>query len=271
MKKLLISALLSLMLLMGSAQKISYQLRENIHYYNDSVCRQDIYINEQCMLDIYYPVNTKDVATVVWFHGGGLTGGQKEIPAELKQQGICVVGVGYRLSPRVQSPAYISDAAASLSWVLKNIGSYNGNPKRVFVAGHSAGAYLACMVVLDKKWLGQYGMDANQIAGLISFSAQTITHFTIRKEQGIADTQPLVDAYAPLFHVRKDAPPILLMTGDREQEMLGRYEENAYLMRMLKIVGHRDVQLFELQGYGHNMISPGIPLMLKWLNQHHAN
>ena len=86
------------------------------------------------------------------------------------------------------------------------------------------------MIGLDKKWLNVYRIDANRIAGLIPFSAQAITHFTIRKERGIADTQPVVDEYAPLFHVRKDAPPMLLITGDREMEMLGRYEENAYLI-----------------------------------------
>jgi hypothetical protein len=59
-----------------------------------------------------------------------------------------------------------------------------------------------------------------------------------RAERGIEGTRPVVDDLAPLYHVRKDAPPLLLITGDRELEMLGRYEENAYLMRMMKVVGH---------------------------------
>lgn len=65
-----------------------------------------------------------------------------------------------------------------------------------------------------------------------------ITHFTVRQERGIEGTQPVVDELAPLYHVRKDAPPLLLITGDREMEMMGRYEENAYRMRMMKVVGH---------------------------------
>ena len=82
------------------------------------------------------------------------------------------------------------------------------------------------------------------------------------------DTQPLVDEYAPLYHVRPEAAPILLITGDRELEMLGRYEENAYFMRMLRVVGHKDVTLFELQGYGHDMVQPAIKPTLDWIRRH---
>jgi hypothetical protein len=63
--------------------------------------------------------------------------------------------------------------------------------------------------------------------------------------------------------MRADAPPLLLITGDREMEMLGRYEENAYLMRMMKIVGHTATTLYEMDGYGHNMTEPAFPLLLK--------
>ena len=98
----------------------------------------------------------------------------------------------------------------------------------------------------------------------VAFSAQAITHFTIRKERGMADTQPLIDAFAPLFHVRADAPPLVLFTGDREMEMLGRYEENAYWARMMQLTGHKKTQLFELDGYGHgDMPKPSFYLMLK--------
>jgi len=119
------------------------------------------------------------------------------------------------------------------------------------------------MIGLEKKWLKAHNIDANKIAGLIPFSAQTITHFTVRAEKGIPEKQPTIDEYAPLFHVRSDAPPLLLITGDRELEMLGRYEENAYLMRMMKVVGHKDTKLLELDGYDHGMAYPAFPLLIK--------
>ena len=68
---------------------------------------------------------------------------------------------------------------------------------------------------------------------------------------GMADTHPLVDKFAPLYHVRPDAPPLVLITGDREIEMLGRYEENAYMWRMMKLCGHEETYLYELGGHDH--------------------
>jgi acetyl esterase/lipase len=240
----------------------AYVTRQNIHYYNDATNRSDEYINERCVLDLYYPQKIKNYPTIVWFHGGGLTGGQKEIPESLKGKEVAIVGVNYRLNPKVNAPKYIEDAAAAVSWVFKNIQQFGGDTSLIFISGHSAGGYLASMIGLDKRWLNAHQIDANRIAGLIPFSGHAITHFTIRQERGIPGTQPVVDDLAPLYHVRADAPPLLLITGDRELEMLGRYEENAYLWRMMKLAGHKDTRIFELDGYGHGMTEPAFPLLL---------
>ncbi|MDD4994063.1 MAG: alpha/beta hydrolase [Paludibacter sp.] len=262
-RKIFIVILLSIGLLV-SAQQTEYVTRLDVPYYSDSITSANQYMKERCKLDIYYPRNQKGFATIIWFHGGGLTAGSKEIPEALKEKGYCVVGVNYRLSPKVTAPAYIEDAAAAVTWVFRNIASFGGDESLIFVSGHSAGAYLGAMIGLDKSWLQHYNIDANKIAGLIPFSAQTITHFTIRKERGVPETQPVIDNFAPLYFVRADAPPLLLITGDREMELLGRYEENAYLMRMMKVAGHKDTRLLELQGYDHGgMAQPAFPLLLK--------
>ena len=263
MKKSILPLLLTFLSLSTFAQETKYNTLQNIHYYSDLINQSDNYINDRCVLDVYYPKNSKNFSTVVWFHGGGLTGGNKEIPEALKNKGICVIGVNYRLYPKVKAPVYIEDAAAAVSWVFKNISDFGGDSTMIFVSGHSAGGYLTLMVGLDKSWLNKNGVDANRIAGLIPFSGQTITHFTVREERGIQGTQPIVDSLAPLFHVRPDAPPLLLITGDRKLEMLGRYEENAYLMRMMKVCGHKDTRLLEMQGYDHGMTEPAFPLLLK--------
>ena len=104
-----------------------------------------------CRLDIYYPVGKTGFSTVVWYHGGGLTGGRREIPEALKDKGLAVVGVEYRLSPTVKVADCVDDAAAAAAWVVKHIASYGGDPGRVFVAGHSAGGYLTSMIGLDKN------------------------------------------------------------------------------------------------------------------------
>lgn len=240
-----------------------YSIVENISYRTAVEDKPDEYITGRCKLDIYYPADTKDFTTVVWFHGGGITSGNKHIPDKLKNQGIAVVTVNYRLSPRAKCPAYIEDAAAAVAWVFKNIEKYGGDTKKIVVSGHSAGGYLTSMIGLDKKWLAKHGINSNDIAMLVPFSGHCITHMTIRKERGIPDTQPVVDEYAPLYHVRADASPLILITGDRELEMLGRYEENAYMMRMMKVTGHTKTKLYELDSFDHGgMASPAYEILL---------
>jgi len=263
MKRFLFPVLLFCLVSGVLAQEKSYVMLSNIPYYSETVNQGDSYVKEKCVLDIYYPKNEKAFATIVWFHGGSLTGGDKEMPEALKNKGFCIVSVNYRLYPKVKAPKIIEDAAAAVVWVFKNIHQYGGDTSLIFVSGHSAGGYLTSMIGLDKKWLGAFNVDANSIAGLIPLSGQMITHFTIRKERGLENTTPVIDEYAPLYHVRPDAPPLFLITGDRELEMLGRYEENAYMLRMMKLVGHKDTRLFELDGYGHSMTEPAFPLLIK--------
>lgn len=241
-------------------------LKTDILYRNEADL--DDYAKQQCRLDVHTP-SKKGFATVVWFHGGGLEAGDKKIPDYLLNQGYAVVSANYRHSPKVSAPVYLEDAAAAVAWTFENIESLGGDPNKIFVSGHSAGGYLTSMLVLDKRWLAAHKIDADRIAGAIPHSGHTITHFTVRKERGLNNLKIVVDDMAPLNHVRKDAPPILLTTGDRELEMLGRYEENAFLWRMFQEAGHPDVTLNELEGFDHgNMVEPGVLLMTKFIQKH---
>jgi acetyl esterase/lipase len=246
-----------------NAQETLYKNIENISYYPDKLTQADAYIKERCILDIHYPEGIAGFPTVVWFHGGGLQNGSKYTPEALKEKGIAVVAVNYRLYPQVKPSNCIEDAAAAVAWVFNNIEKYGGDSTKIFLCGHSAGGYQVLMVGMDKSWLAAHQIDANRIAGLIPYSGHTITHLAVRHSQGIAQEQPTIDNMAPLFHVRPDAPPLLLITGDRELELLGRYEENAYMYRMMKVVGHTETRLMELDGYDHGMEDPAHPLLLK--------
>ena len=250
----------------ASSASAAYKVDENVAYRAGDDLTP--YMKERCRLDVYYPAETKNFSTVVWFHGGGLTAGKRTVPKLLQEKGIAVVAVNYRLSPKVEVTDCIDDAAAAVAWTFRNIAEYGGSAERIFVSGHSAGGYLTSMIGLDKRWLKAHDINADDIAGLIPFSGHTITHFTVRKERGIDGKQPVIDDMAPLFHVRKDCPPLLLITGDREHEMLGRYEENAYMWRMMQVVGHPDTQLMELDGYNHGqMDDPAYPLLLRFIKK----
>ena len=248
------------------ASDSGYQMIKDV-LYRDNDGLTD-YMRERCRLDVYFPKSVEKYATVVWFHGGGLSAGNKSVPDGLKASGLAVIAVNYRLSPKVSSPAWIDDAAAAVAWTFKNIEKHGGSAEKIFVSGHSAGGYLTSMVGLDKRWLSRYEIDADRIAGLIPYSGHTITHFTVRKERGIDGKQPVVDKLAPLFHVRKSAPPLLLITGDRNLEMLGRYEENAYMWRMMQVVDHPDTKPMELDGYNHGqMAKPAHPLLIRFVDR----
>ena len=235
------------LLLCSSMAMAQYQQVNDILYTESA----DAYAQERCKLDVYYPTNKKDAPVVIWFHGGGIEGGNKHIDQELRNSGYVVVAPNYRLLPKASIDQCLDDAAAAVAWTYKNIEQYGGSKRKIFVAGHSAGGYLLDIIGLDKKWLAKYGVDADSLAALIPFSGQCITHYNIRKQQGIGPLQPTINQYAPLTYVRPDAPPIIIISGDRELELYGRYEEQAYFWRMLKLAGHPDVSLYEMQGYDH--------------------
>ena len=236
MKKL---SLLFLLLCCTVAAMAQYKRINDIPYTPKTA---DAYSAERCKLDVYYPTDVKDAPVVVWFHGGGIEAGSKEIPALLEQSGLVVIGVNYRLLPKAKIDDILDDTAAAVAWAFKHAEEYNGSSKKIFLSGHSAGGYLIDMVGLDKHYLAAYGIDANDIAGLIPFSGQVITHYNVRKASGIGPLQPTIDEYAPITFCRQDASPMIIISGDRELELYGRYEEQAYFYRMCLLNGMKDVK-----------------------------
>lgn len=263
MKKILTVVLLLFCSVWMHAQ---YATRTDISYVPAS--EQDAYRKERCKLDIYYPEKIKDFPTIVWFHGGGMEGGQKHLQKELMDKGCAVVSVNYRLSPRAKNPTYIEDAAEAVAWTMKHIKEYGGDPSKIYISGHSAGGYLTLIVGIDKHYLEKYGVDADELAGLLPISGQTNTHFTIRKERNLPDGIPVIDEYAPINRVHKGLPPICLITGDRDLEMTARYEENAHLAAILKAQGNKSVWLYELQGFDHGGVAaPGCYLVVNMIKK----
>ena len=228
----------------------------------------DAYCREKCRLLISAPTDEARHPVIVWFHGGGLTGGKAKLPETLCKSGHLVISVGYRLVPNVSVAEIIDDAAAAVAWVFANAPRYGGDTTRVFLAGHSAGGYLVSMLGLDKKYLARYGLDADRLAAIVPYSGQSLTHFAERKAHGIDALTPTIDDLAPMAHLRADAPPIFVISGDREKEMNGRYEENAYFVRMLRLNGHPDVRFVELGGFSHGaMAAPAHYLLLQYIRE----
>lgn len=258
------SLLLALCFFTLTVQAQSYKTDRNIGYRPDTA---DKYASERCVLDVYYPENGSGSQVVVWFHGGGLVGGEKHIPSELQNKGICVVGVNYRLSPKAQHPAYIEDAAAAVAWTVDNIARYGGDPSKIIVAGHSAGGYLTLMLALDKDYLGRHGIDA--AADIVSYwpvSGQSVTHDAIRREMGLDPTVPYIDKYAPLHHIKTATAPITLVCGEASLELPQRVAENYFLYQALLSAGNDSVRYYSLPGFDHaTCLSPALQLLTEEL------
>lgn len=212
--------------------------------------------NPACRLDLYLPPAAKNYPTLVWLHGGGLTGGSKSSDAgkrmarRLAGAGIAVAMVEYRFSPAVKFPAYVHDAAVAFAWVRNNIANHGGDATRVFLGGHSAGAYLALMAGLDESVFRALGVDGRTLAGVIAVSSQAGTHFTVRAERGLGE-RIVVDDAAPIYHAaRRPYPFLLLYAGE---DMVFRIEENRLLAAALREAGASvEEKLFE--GRTHSTI-----------------
>jgi acetyl esterase/lipase len=221
------------------------------------------YERERSKLDLYVPQGVRNYPVVAWFHGGGLTGGDKaradhvEIATSLAARGVGVASVNYRLSPRANFPAYVDDAAASVAWLLEHTEDYGGDDRKVFVSGHSAGAYLVAMIGVDPQYLAAYDHDLDEIAGMIPISGQMVTHETVRAERGLPAARPIIDAAAPVFHVDSSAPPFLAIAGS--EDLPARSAENRYFVEALKAVEHQDATFIEFEGRNHGTIVSRIP------------
>ena len=245
--------------------------------YKDDVISQTPYEQERCKLDLTVPVGGKGFATYVWFYGGGLKNGAKDLRSEycaeirqsLAQAGVAVVTPDYRLSPKVKYPAYVDDAAAAFAWTVKHIAEHGGDPRKVFIGGHSAGATLALLVGMDANRLKPHGLTLGSVAGIAQVSAQVLTHYTIREERGQPRYAITSDEAAPAFHIRKTLPPILTIYA--QHDMLSRAEENQFFVTTLKAAGHAENYSLRVDDrdhgtVGHNIRNLDDPARLAILN-----
>jgi arylformamidase len=133
--------------------------------------------HERQVLDVYSPTGAKNLPVVFWIHGGGWqTGDKKDVqlkPKVFTEKGFVFVATNYRLLPAVDMGTIIRDIAKSLRWVHDHVGEYGGDPKRLFVMGHSAGAQLAALVCIDDRYLKAEKMSLDNIKGCVPVDGDT--------------------------------------------------------------------------------------------------
>ena len=173
-------------------------------------------------LDICRPVGAAAAPVVVFFYGGAWRSGNKKlyryVAKALARRGYVAVVPDYRIYPEVRYPEFLEDGAQVVRWVKDNVADFGGDPDKVFLKGHSAGAHIAAMLSLDARWLHKVGLNPGRdIAGLIGLAGpydyMPLRDETLKVIFGGADRPDT----QPIFHVAPGAPPALLITGGRDR------------------------------------------------------
>jgi acetyl esterase/lipase len=271
--------MLGLCLLIGMCGGVGAGAAEDVRVIRDvpylSGANLSDYECERCKLDVYVPdpgVGKEEGgglqgelrgSVLVWFHGGGLKNGEKDgkiavgVGERFASEGVIVMSVNYRLSPKVTYPGYVNDAGRAVAWAIAHAKDYGGDGSKVFVSGHSAGGYLTAMVGVSPENVSVLSKGDHPVAGLMPISGQMITHSTVRGERGFSGSRPVIDDAAPSYHVSKDAPPMLLIAGGNDNP--ARAEENIYFHAALRAMGHEQNAYLEVAGRTHGSIANMIP------------
>lgn len=256
----------------------SYEIVRDIPYQKDG----SDYAQARGKLDLYLPRGRENFPVLVWFHGGALMYEDKsesyatKVARRLASEGVGVVVPNYRLNPLVKYPTYIEDAASATAWVYHNIATYQGNPKQLFVGGHSSGAYLAAMIAMDERYLKQHQLLLQQIAGAILMSGEMYGDTTVWGERGIDKStidETKIDETTPMFYVRRDVPALLNMCAEYDEANV--CEENQRFIEALRATGHKNVTFEKIPGRSHFSIAdlesppdnPVVKLMLTFIQK----
>ncbi len=218
------------------------------------------YAAKKDRLDVYAPAGAKGAPIIVSIHGGALREGDKSGQAYVGQllakAGFVAVIINYRLSPGVSHPAHVEDAAHAVAWARTHAAEYGGDPHKLFVIGHSAGAYLAALLAMDPKYLVAYQMSAKDLKGLVPVSA-----FFYVERTGVAPDRPkdvwgtdpaAWKAASPAAYLRKDAPPILLLYADGDADW--RRQQQADFQAEMKKAGASNIDTRMISGRDHSSI-----------------
>lgn len=200
---------------------------------------------------------------LIFYHGGGWTKGSASdygwAARAYASKGFVVVVPDYRKVPQVRFPAFIEDGADAVRWTRDNIARLGGDPKRVAIAGHSAGAHTVAMLTLDPRWLAAVGAPGAVKAAVGLSGPYDFYPFTGRAVAAMgawrrpAETQPMT-------YARADAPPMLLVTGTEDKTVRPKNARNLY--KRLRDAGAVVVEK-EYPGLGHEDIVMALSLTFR--------
>lgn len=193
-------------------------------------------------LDVYVPRHTLENApVVVFFYGGSWNSGSRSdysfVGEALASRGVVAVLADYRLYPQVRYPLFLEDGAKAVAWTHDHIHRFSGDPQRLYLMGHSSGAYNVAMLALDPGLLGAVGMSPHDLRGWIGLAGPydflPIQNPDVRPVFFWPDSPPQSQ---PINHVSRGAPPALLMAS-RDDDLVNPTRNTGGLARKLRQAG----------------------------------
>ena len=220
-------------------------------------------------LDIYSPKGAPPKATIVFIYGGSWTSGTKSLYRFLGQafaaRGYQLVVADYRLYPQVRYPAFIEDSARAFAWTKTHVADYGGDPDRMFLMGHSAGAYNVMMLAIDPQFLAPYGLSPKDALGLISAAGPlSFNPLETASTKDIFITAKDIDAARPVKLAASGAagaPPMFLLHGLADTTVMSSNSQN--MTNAVNAAGGRaSVKLYE--GVSHLGVITCFAWPLRW-------
>lgn len=230
-------------------------------------------------LDFYSPATpvSNPAPVIVFFYGGSWNSGGKGdyrfVAQRLAEQGYVVVVSDYRLYPAVRYPTFLEDGALALQWVQDNAGSKGGDAQRIFLIGHSAGAYNAVMLALDTRLTAKVGFDRRRLKGVIGLAGPYDFKLNTDLLRGVFGSAPDPAETQPVTYAKTKAPPMLLIVGEdddtvepRNSESLARQlRDNGNPVRLRRFADEDHIDLvLELSSF-MNASSPVLDTILNFL------
>lgn len=204
-------------------------------------------------LDVYQPVVARKGIVVVFFYGGGWRTGERDeyrfVAQTLTRYGATVVIPDYRIYPGGVFPDFMHDAAAAVAWTHRHIAQYDGDPKQIYLMGHSAGAHIATLLALDKQYLAAQGLSTDILAGVVGLATPANFAATLEaKYRPAFGNQAELERAQPIRYARADAPPLLLQHGANDSVVLP-HNSLALAERITALGGQAQARIYPDKGH----------------------
>lgn len=204
---------------------------------------------------------------LIFFHGGSWRDGEREgygfLGRAFASRGFVTVIADYRKSPKVRFPTFVEDTAAAIAWVNANIATHDGDADRIFVMGHSAGAHIAMMTALDPQWLAAQNLTPDVIKGVIGLAGPyDFLPLTSDSSKIALGQWPDLTETQPITYARADAPPLLLLTGDKDTVVKPR-NSKALSEKIQALGGQQQLKIYPDVGHADIIMAVARPFRQK--------